>query len=157
MCQLWWITWWPVLMVFNATFNKLSVIKCTPWWTVLLMFNVTFNNVSVYDGPVLTCNDNKFYCTPWYCFWCLMPLSTMCQLWWITWWPVLLVFNATFNKLSAINVHHGELFYWCLMPLSTMCQLWWITWWPVLMVFNATFNNCQSVMMDNVVTSFIDI
>ena len=38
----------------NATFNKLSAIKCTPWWTVLLMFNATFNNVSVMMDNVVT-------------------------------------------------------------------------------------------------------
>ena len=33
----------------------------------------------------------------------LTPLSTIFQLWCITWWPVLLVFNDTFNNVSGIR------------------------------------------------------
>jgi hypothetical protein len=35
-------------------------------------------------------------------YWCLTPLSTMWQVKSITWWPVLLVLNATFNNVSYI-------------------------------------------------------
>jgi hypothetical protein len=34
----------------------------------------------------------------------------------ITWWPVLLVFNATFNNVSY-SVEHGDQFYWLYLTL----------------------------------------
>jgi hypothetical protein len=108
MCQISRITWWPVLLVFNATFNNMSVITYN-LWPVLLVFSTTFNNMSgiTYNMVISFIGSThpfqtyaRYYLVTFY--WCLKPHLTMCQVSHITWWPVLLVFNAPFNNISSI-------------------------------------------------------
>jgi hypothetical protein len=57
-------------------------------------------------------------------YWCLMPLSTICQLEYITWWPVLLVFWPPCYTCTLYLTHCWK---WCWTPIKLVTMLYILT------------------------------